>query len=107
MMANQLHAMPTTLALSDVELAALTTAIRRLIDEARFPRAPIASIESPTCSNRALAGYPAVKMSKVPESRCSLASPSGSITWPSTTIGLFQCPGRPGSLATGLGESGR
>ena len=44
----------------------------------------------------------AVKRSIVPLPECSLASPSGSITCPSTTIGLFQWPGAPGSFAIGL-----
>ena len=50
---------------------------------------------------------PAEKISSVPLCEWSLPLPSGSTTWPSTTIGLFQWPGRPGSLAIGCGEPGR
>jgi len=47
------------------------------------------------------------EISSVPLSLWSLALPAGSTTCPSTTIGLFQCPGSPGSLAIGRGEEGR
>ena len=49
----------------------------------------------------------AVKRSIVPLPESSLALPSGSITCPSTTIGLFQWPGDPGSFAIGVLDSGR
>ena len=49
----------------------------------------------------------ALRISSAPELRWSLPLPTGSITCPSTTIGLFQCPGEPGSFASGRGEEGR
>ena len=48
-----------------------------------------------------------LKISSVPVSLWALALPVGSTTCPSTTIGLFQCPGSPGSFAIGRGEDGR
>ena len=52
-------------------------------------------------------GLAAENSSSVPVSLWSLALPSGSTTCPSTTIGLFQCPGMPASVAIGRGEPGR
>ncbi len=88
---------------------------RRGADRAPVARGAAASRRAArcgsTCSKRSAAEpraqSAAEKISSVPRRAWSLPLPSGSTTWPSTTIGLFQWPAAPGSLAIARGEPGR
>jgi hypothetical protein len=72
---------------------------------ARAGRA-VRSPPAPAQPTRPAGVYPSEKRSIVPVRRWSFALPSGSITWPSTTIGLFQWPAAPASLVIGDPEPG-